>query len=57
MDELGFLYTYSPVVSPEYNAGVENTIGIGKQAIKKRRLDMILLNKKEDLRPIILDCF
>ena len=29
MDELGFLYTYTPVYSPAYN-GIEEVINIGK---------------------------
>ena len=41
MDELGFRYTYTPVYSPQYN-GIEEVIGIGKQVVKKRRLELIL---------------
>ena len=37
MTELGFQYTYTPVYSPQYN-GIEEVIGIGKRAVKKRRL-------------------
>ena len=40
MDELGFHYTYSPAYSPKYN-GVEEVINIGKQKVKKARLDTI----------------
>ena len=40
MTELGFQYTYTPVYSPQYN-GIEEVIGIGKRAVKKRRLEMI----------------
>ena len=31
MNELGFLYTYTPVYSPDFNGGVESTIGLGKR--------------------------
>ena len=41
MDELGFRYTYTPVYSPQYN-GIEEVIGIGKQVVKKRRLQNIV---------------
>ena len=34
MDELGFRYTYTPIYSPDYNGGVESTIGLGKKIIK-----------------------
>ena len=30
MKELGFLYTYTPVYSPDFNGGVESAIGLGK---------------------------
>jgi len=43
MDELGFLYAYTPVYSPQYN-GVEEVINIGKQKIKKVRLESIMNN-------------
>ena len=41
MDELGFMYTYTPTYSPQYN-GIEEVIGMGKQMVKKRRLEMLL---------------
>ena len=41
MDELGFMYTYTPTYSPQYN-GIEEVIGIGKQMVKKKRLEMLL---------------
>jgi transposase len=41
MDELGFHYAYTPVASPMYN-GVEEVINMGKQNIKKRRLEAIV---------------
>ena len=56
MDELGFSYTYTPVYSPQYN-GIEEVINIGKKLIKDKRLEMILQNKQENLRKIILDSF
>lgn len=40
MDELGFLYTYTPAYSPKYN-GIEEVISIGKHMVKKKRLDML----------------
>ena len=49
MDELGFLYTYTPVYSPQYN-GIEEVINIGKKLVKDRRLELILQNKREDLK-------
>ena len=49
MDELGFSYTYTPVYSPIFN-GVEETIAIGKKAVKTRRLELILEGKTEKLR-------
>ena len=56
MDELGFLYTYTPIYSPQYN-GIEEVIGIGKRAVKKRRLQLILENKQENLRNVIMEEF
>ena len=41
MDELGFLYTYTPVYSPQYN-GIEEVINIGKKLVKDKRLELIL---------------
>ena len=43
MDELGFLYTWTPPYSPRYN-GVEEVINIGKQIIKKKRLEALMKN-------------
>ena len=44
MDELGFLYCWTPVYSPQYN-GVEEVINIGKQKIKKERLEALLKDR------------
>ena len=44
MNELGFKFTFTPAYSPQYN-GIEEVIGIGKQIVKKKRLDMILTRK------------
>ena len=41
MDELGFLYAYTPVYSPQYN-GIEEVINIGKKKVKNVRLEMIV---------------
>ena len=41
MNELGFMYTYTPTYSPWFN-GVEEVISIGKSMVKNKRLDMIL---------------
>ena len=41
MDELGFLYTYTPAYSPQYN-GIEEVINIGKHMVKKERLNQII---------------
>ena len=56
MDELGFQYTWTPAYSPAYN-GVEEVINIGKQMIKKKRLDHILRNEEQNLNEIILTSF
>ena len=56
MDELGFLYSWTPVYSPQYN-GVEEVINMGKQLIKKQRLEAILKNKEICLTEVILDSF
>ena len=40
MDELGFMYAYTPTYSPQYN-GIEEVFNIAKQQIKKRRLEII----------------
>ena len=41
MDELGFMYTYTPTYSPQYN-GIEEVIGMGKHMVKRERLEMLL---------------
>ena len=41
MDELGFLYAYTPVYSPQYN-GIEEVINIGKKKVKNVRLEMLV---------------
>ena len=56
MDDLGFLYTYTPVYSPQYN-GVEEVISMAKRLIKNRRLELILTGEKEDLNKMILGYF
>ena len=56
MDELGFMYCWTPVYSPRYN-GIEEIINIGKQEIKKKRLDAILNGKEIDLDKLILKSF
>ena len=56
MNELGFMYTYTPAYSPQYN-GIEEVINIGKQMVKKERLKLILKNENEDLNAIIYDSF
>ena len=53
MDELGFKYAWTPVYSPQYN-GVEEVINIGKQVIKKKRLDAIVTNKEICLKNVIV---
>ena len=54
MDELGFHYSYTPAYSPQYN-GIENVIGILKQAVKQKRLEVLMKNEKEDIREIIME--
>ena len=56
MDELGFLYAYTPVYSPQYN-GIEEVINIGKKKVKNTRLEMLVHNKPIDLRHVILSSF
>ena len=56
MDELGFLYTYTPVYSPQYN-GIEEVINIGKKKVKNVRLEMLVQNKPINLRHVILSAF
>ena len=56
MHELGFHFSYTPVYSPQYN-GIEEVIGIGKRAVKKRRLELILRGQEENLEEIIRDAF
>ena len=52
MDELGFMYTYTPTYSPQYN-GIEEVIGIGKQMVKKKRLEMLLNGETRCLNELI----
>lgn len=56
MDELSFAYTFTPAYSPQYN-GVEEVINIGKQMIKKQRLDCLLNGRGEDLKEMIVNSF
>ena len=56
MNELGFKYCYTPVVSPRYNP-IEETFGIAKAKIKKKRLNKILNNTNESLNKIIISSF
>jgi transposase len=43
-DELGFMYTFTPVYSPQFN-GIEEVINMGKKIVKDKRLELILTNK------------
>ena len=56
MDELGFLYCWTPVYSPRYN-GVEEVINIGKQKIKKERLEALLKDRQIDITELIMKSF
>ena len=56
MEELGFKYAYTPAYSPTYN-GIEEVINMGKQRIKKQRLEGVLNEEKEDLRELIIRSF
>ena len=40
MEELGFLYSFTPAYSPQYN-GIEAVINIGKMVVKKQRLELV----------------
>ena len=57
MDELGFKYTNTPVYSPEFNGGVESTIGLAKKLIKQKRLEAIMKNEEIDLEETIKESF
>ena len=56
MQELGLHYAYTPVYSPQYN-GIEEVIGMGKRAVKKRRLELIQRGEEENLEEIIREAF
>ena len=56
MDELGFHYVYSVKYMPRYN-GIEEVINIGKQSLKKMRLELILNGQQEELKSMIVDSF
>ncbi len=56
MHELSFPHTFTPAYSPQYN-GVEEVINIGKQMVKKERLECLLNGKDENLKEMILKCF
>lgn len=56
MHELSFPHTFTPAYSPQYN-GVEEVINIGKQMVKKERLECLLNGKDENLNEMILKCF
>ena len=56
MDELGFLYSYTPAYSPQYN-GIEEVFSMAKKKIKMERLRILLRNEQEDLRKIIFEAF
>ena len=47
--ELGFMYTFTPVYSPQYN-GIEEVINLGKKLVKAKRLELIMTNQQEDLK-------
>ena len=47
--ELGFMYTFTPVYSPQYN-GIEEVINLGKKLVKAKRLELIMTNQHEDLK-------
>ena len=55
-DELGFLYAFTPVQSPEYNAA-ELLFSMGKHQIKKTKLDCIANGIKKPLKEIIRESF
>ena len=52
MDELGFLYAYTPAYSPWYN-GIEEVWSIGKHMIKQQRLQAILTGQNVNLKGMI----
>ena len=56
MDELGFLYTYTPVYSPAYN-GIEEVFSLGKGLIKARRLQNLIDGAEENMTELIKSSF
>ena len=56
MDELGFRYAWTPRYSPAYN-GIEECWNIGKQMVKKERLNAIMNGRKLDLDQLIHKSF
>ena len=56
MEELGFLYTFTPAYSPQYN-GIEQVINIGKKVVKQERLELVQRDEPANLRQIIADAF
>ena len=56
MEELGFMYSWTPDYSPKYN-GAEEVIALGKQMIKQRRLVALLKDETENLKEMIEECF
>ena len=49
MEELGYRYSWSPIKSPQYNGGVEETFAMAKREIKRRRLNAIINNQQIDM--------
>jgi len=56
MDELGFLYTYTPAYSPRYN-GIEEVFSMAKRTIKNEHLSRLLNGLEVDLKDIIHRAF
>jgi len=56
MDELGFLYTYTPVYSPLYN-GIEEVFSQAKKLIKQQRLENLLNGWEASMPELIQEAF
>ena len=56
MDELGIGYIYGPSYSPQFN-GIEYLFSIGKNIVKKKRIQCILENEEINLEKVVLESF
>ena len=57
MDTLGFDYVRTPVKSPQYNGGVEESFSMAKGLVKKMRLQALMEGDEVDLNRIVPSAF